>query len=235
MRDSRRQYVRCTVSSRVRGRSPCSRERLHFRVRPSSSASRARLACRRWNTCSPGECRSQRICSAGRMSGLPKSPNASATARRVPSAPRSAGTWAAPLVGTRAKLAAKRSRRDRSGGTAAAHTEMLRRDGLAPLPTCRGERRARWTTSARQASLENECKPNIAGRSAARHARSTGRSSEMRISAAPFVDGGPASAATPACRPPTGCRSTAAHRCRRTASRTTRRTAGERRCTSPRP
>ena len=69
-----------------------------FRVRRSSSGSHARWGCRRWNTCFPGVWPSRRICSAATTSGSLRWPNASATVRRAPSAPRSAGTWASLRV-----------------------------------------------------------------------------------------------------------------------------------------
>ena len=55
----------------------------------------------------------RKICSAGRTSGLTKSPNASATARPVLSAPRLAVTWVALRAATHAKFGAKQFQRDR--------------------------------------------------------------------------------------------------------------------------
>ena len=63
MRDSRKRYGRCTAIPHARGRWPSSRRRPRFSARRSSIASRAPLACRRWNTCSPGAWPSRRICS----------------------------------------------------------------------------------------------------------------------------------------------------------------------------
>ena len=88
------------ASSHVRGPSPSSRGRPRSRARRSSSASRAPWACRRWNICSPGAWPSRRICFAAATSESPRSPNALATARRAPSAPRSAGRWASRRAAT---------------------------------------------------------------------------------------------------------------------------------------
>ena len=99
---------RCTGNSAVRGRSPYSREPPPCRVRRSSNASHVPSASRRWNTCSHGGWRSQRICCAGKISGLQRWRNASATGRRVRSAPHSADTWAGLRVVMRARAGSGR-------------------------------------------------------------------------------------------------------------------------------
>ena len=71
-RVSRQRCGRCMASPGVRGRWPSLRRRPRFRVRRSSSVSRAQWVLRRWNTCSPGAWPSRRICFAATTSASPK-------------------------------------------------------------------------------------------------------------------------------------------------------------------
>ena len=82
MRISRQRFVKCMAISRARGRSSSSRRRPRFRARRSLNGSHAASACRRWNTCWPGEWRSRRVCSTEKASGWPRWRNAQATAQR---------------------------------------------------------------------------------------------------------------------------------------------------------
>jgi hypothetical protein len=110
---------------------------------------RALSACHRWNTYSPGGWRSRRMCSAGRTSGLPRSPNASATPRRVPSAPRSADTWAALRVATHARPGSARQ----SDGDLPRQVQRLRRPAPADRRLARRDLRSIRVLDARPSNM----------------------------------------------------------------------------------
>ena len=102
MRGSRQRSATSTAIRALVDRGRSSPRRSRCRARPSSTDSREPWGCRRWNICSRGAWLSRRTCYVARTLGSQPLPSESATARRVPSVPRSAGTLVSRRAATRA-------------------------------------------------------------------------------------------------------------------------------------